>query len=117
MASIQATSPTRNAAHENHSSPALCTHPFHSSLCNDKLAPGVDFHHVIPVLFLNVFDMSNATANAGICNQHRYRFVFLGDGRRTQHCGDKGARGFSVGQIGLGRDEELIRMALSELGG
>lgn len=105
MTSIQATSPTRNASHKNHSSPALCTHSFHGSLRNDKLTAGIDFHNVIPVLFFDILDMSNATANASICNQYGYRFVFLGDGRRTQHGCDKIARGFSVCKVGLGSDE------------
>lgn len=105
MTSVQATSPTGNAAHENNSPPALRAHPFHSSLCNDKLASGIDFHNVIPVLFLNILDMSNATANASICNQHGYRFVFLGDARRAQNSCDEIARGFSVCKVGLGSDE------------
>lgn len=105
MASIQATSPTRNAAHENHSPPVLRTHPFHSSLCNDKLTSGIDFHNVIPVLFLDILDMSNATANASICNQYGNRFMFLGDVRRAQHGCDKIACGFSVCEIGLGSDK------------
>lgn len=105
MASIQTTSSTRNTTHENDSPPALRTHSLHSSLGNDKLASGIDFHNVIPVLFLNILDMSNATANASVCNQHRYRLVFLGDGRSAQYGCDKVARGFSVGKIGLGSDE------------
>lgn len=79
MTPINSSSSTRNTPHHNHSTPGLRPHPQQTSFSHDKLTPRINLQHVIPVIFLNVLDVSYATARAGIGHKYRDGFMFSAD--------------------------------------
>lgn len=75
MASIDPSASARNAPDEYNPPPSLSSHALHTSFGDNELAAGVDLHDLIPVVFLDVFDISNPLSYAGVCDQDRNGFV------------------------------------------
>lgn len=110
MTPVDAPSPARDAAHQNHPPPALPPHARQARLGDDKLTPRINLQGEVPVVFLNVLDVSDAAACAGISDQDGDGLVSGADGRVGEHVGDQQAGGFARGEVCAGRAKELFRM-------
>lgn len=99
VAPVQATAVGGDAADENHSSPILFAHACNGCLGDDKLRTGVDFHHDIPVIFLNVLDVADTAADTGIGDENRESLMLSLDLRESESAGDKIAGIFARGKI------------------
>lgn len=107
MTPVQATAVSGDATDENHSSPILFAHTCHGRLSDDKLRTGVDFHHDIPVIFLNVFDVADAAADTGIGDENRESLMLGLDLRESESAGNESTSIFARGEISRDDGKEL----------
>jgi hypothetical protein len=75
MTTVYATAFAGNTTNKNDTTPGLRSHTRQAAFGNDKLAPSVDLHHLVPVIFANVFNVSDSSAQSGIGDEDGDGFV------------------------------------------
>lgn len=102
-------SPTAsNAPDQDNAPPPFQPHPRDAGLGNHKLAAGVDFQDVVPVVLVNLRNVSCAAGPAGVGHEDGNCRVSGGDLGILQDPGDEGAGGVPGDEVSLFGEEELL---------
>lgn len=116
MASIDPSASARNASDEYNPPPALGSHALHTGLGDDKLAAGVDLHDLIPVVLLDVLDISNSLSYAGVGDEDRNGFVLSSNLLVIEYLRRKSSSGLTIGQVCADTDKYLGWVKLLKFG-